>query len=63
MKKFLIVLLVMLVSAGAAFGQSLTVWTTFQDQSLDWLREQAASFTAGFGVDVDIVRLEVNELK
>jgi len=55
--------MVVLMSAGAAFGQGLTVWTTFQDQSLDWLREQAASFTAGFGVDVNIVRLEVNELK
>ena len=63
MKKFLVALLVMLVSAGAAFGQSLTVWTTFQDQSLDWLRAEAASFTAGFGVDVTIVRLDVNELK
>lgn len=63
MKKFLVVLMVVLMSAGAAFGQGLTVWTTFQDQSLDWLREQAASFTAGFGVDVNIVRLEVNELK
>src|SRR5690606_3071897 len=30
---------------------------------LDWLREQAASFSEGFGVGVEIVRLEVNELK
>src|SRR5690606_13292641 len=52
-----------LAFAGAAYAQTLKVWTTFQDQSLDWLREQAASFSEGFGVDVEIVRLEVNELK
>lgn len=63
MKKLLVVLTIAAASMGVAFGQGLTVWTTFQDQSLDWLREQAASFTAGFGVDVSIVRLDVNELK
>jgi len=63
LKKFVLALTATLALAGVAFGQTLTVWTTFQDQSLDWLREQAASFTAGFGVDVEIVRLEVNELK
>ena len=63
MKKFVLVLATAVLSLGFAFGQSLTVWTTFQDQSLDWLREQAASFSAGFGVDVEIVRLDVNELK
>lgn len=50
-------------SLGMAFGQTLTVWTTFGDQSLDWLREEAASFSAAFGVEVSIVRLDVNELK
>ncbi|HLU83775.1 MAG TPA: extracellular solute-binding protein, partial [Trueperaceae bacterium] len=63
MKKFLVSLLVVLAASGAAFGQTLTVWTTFADQSLDWLRAEAASFTQGFGVEVNIVRLEVNELK
>ncbi len=63
MRKFLVVLAVAVASLGMAFGQTLTVWTTFGDQSLDWLREEAASFTAAFGVDVTIVRLDVNELK
>jgi arabinogalactan oligomer/maltooligosaccharide transport system substrate-binding protein len=63
LKKFLVSLLVVLAASGAAFGQGLTVWTTFQDQSLDWLRAEAASFTQGFGIDVNIVRLDVNELK
>lgn len=63
MKKLLVVLTIAFATMGVAFGQGLTVWTTFQDQSLDWLREQSASFSAGFGVDVEIVRLDVNELK
>src|SRR5680860_1797612 len=63
LKKLLVVLTIAFASTGVAFGQGLTVWTTFQDQSLDWLRDQSASFTAGFGVDVSIVRLDVNELK
>src|SRR5690606_2669535 len=63
LKRLVVALVAALALAGAAFGQTLTVWTTFQDQSLDWLREQSASFTEGFGVDVQIVRLDVNELK
>ena len=63
MKKFFVVLAIVVASLGVASAQSLTVWTTFQDQSLDWLREQSASFSTGFGVDVEIVRLDVNELK
>ena len=40
MRKLVIALTATLALAGAAFGQTLTVWTTFQDQTLDWLREQ-----------------------
>lgn len=63
MKKFFIATLLALASLGMAFGQSLTVWTTWTDQTLDWLREESASFSDAFGVDVSIVRLDVNELK
>lgn len=63
MRKFLIPLAILVASFGMAFGQNLTVWTTWQDQTLDWLRSEAASFSSAFGVDVDIVRLDVNELK
>lgn len=63
MKRLVIALTAALALVGAGFAQTLTVWTTFQDQSLDWLREQAASFSEGFGVEVQIVRLDVNELK
>lgn len=63
MKRLVLTLSAALAMAGAAYGQTLTVWTTFQDLSLDWLREQAASFSDGFGVDVEIVRFDVNELK
>src|SRR5690606_36119821 len=63
LRKLVIALTATLALAGAAFGQTLTVWTTFQDQTLDWLREQAAAFSEGFGVDVQLVRLDVGELK
>jgi len=63
LRKFLIPLAILVASFGMAFGQNLTVWTTWQDQTLDWLRSEAASFSSAFGVDVDIVRLDVNELK
>ncbi len=62
-KKLLTGLTVMLASAGLAFGQGLTVWTTFADQSLDWLQEQADDFTSAFGVPVNLVRFSVDELK
>ncbi len=63
MKKLLIVLVVLFASMSVANAQTLKVWTTWQDQTLDWLRSEAASFTAAFGVEVEIVRLDVNELK
>ncbi len=63
MRKLLIPLAILVASFGMAFGQNLTVWTTWQDQTLDWLRSEAASFSSAFGVNVDIVRLDVNELK
>jgi len=62
-RKLLTGLTVLLASAGLAFGQGLTVWTTFADQSLDWLQEQADDFTAAFGIPVNLVRFSVDELK
>ncbi len=63
MRKFLLSVLIAATTFGVAFGQTLTVWTTWTDQTLDWLREESASFSSAFGVDVEIVRLDVNELK
>lgn len=62
-KKLLTGALAVLASAGLAFGQGLTVWTTFADQSLDWLQAEADAFTAAFGVPVNLVRFSVDELK
>ena len=54
MKKFLILLGVLVATASVANAQTLKVWTTWQDQTLDWLRSEAASFTSAFGVDIEI---------
>ena len=61
LKKMMIALLAV-ASFGLAFGQGLTVWTTFGDQTLTWLEGEAASFTAAFGVPVNVVKLDLGEL-
>lgn len=62
-RKIAISLAAVVASAGLAFGQGLTVWTTFGDQSLDWLQAEADTFTAAFGVPVNLVKLNLDELK
>jgi len=61
LRKMMIALLAV-ASFGLAFGQGLTVWTTFGDQTLEWLEGEAASFTGAFGVPVNVVKLDLNEL-
>ncbi|MFO8151054.1 MAG: extracellular solute-binding protein [Trueperaceae bacterium] len=61
LRKMMIALLTV-ASFGLAFGQGLTVWTTFGDQTLEWLEGEAASFTSAFGVPVSVVKLDLNEL-
>jgi len=61
LRKMMIALLAV-ASLGLAFGQGLTVWTTFGDQTLEWLEGEAASFTSAFGVPVSVVKLDLNEL-
>lgn len=61
LKKTMIALLAV-ASLGLAFGQGLTVWTTFGDQTLQWLEGEAASFTSAFGVPVNVVKLDLGEL-
>ncbi len=53
----------LLLAGGAALAQGLTVWTTFGDQSLEWLQQEAASFSSGFGVDVELVNIDLNEAR
>ncbi len=62
LKKSLIALLTVAASFGLAFGQGLTVWTTFGDQTLEWLEGEAASFSSAFGVPVSVVKLDLGEL-
>jgi arabinogalactan oligomer/maltooligosaccharide transport system substrate-binding protein len=61
LRKMMIALLAV-ASMGLAFGHGLTVWTTFGDQTLEWLEGEAASFTSAFGVPVSVVKLDLNEL-
>ena len=63
MKKFIIALVVTLASLGVALVQGLTVWTTFGDQTLEWLQSEADSFAGAFGVPVNVVKLDLGELQ
>lgn len=61
MKK--IVLVVMSLLLGAAMAQELTVWTPFGESELEWFEQQAAGFEAAFGVPVNVVAVELGEIK
>ena len=63
MKKLLVSLVLLALAAGTALGQGLTVWTTFNNPTLDYLQEDVAAFSSAFGVDVEVVKLDINELK
>ena len=63
MKKAVIALLVLVLAAGSALGQGLTIWTTFGDETLEWLQDEATSFSAAFGVETNVVRLDLGELR
>jgi arabinogalactan oligomer / maltooligosaccharide transport system substrate-binding protein len=62
-KRLAIALLAVLATAGVAVGQGLTIWTTFNEQTLEWLQAEAASFSTAFGVPTTVVRLDLGELK
>jgi arabinogalactan oligomer/maltooligosaccharide transport system substrate-binding protein len=61
-KKALFSLLAVL-ALGSAVAQSVTIWTTLADQSLEWLQQESASFSEAFGVEVEIVKLALGELR
>ena len=63
MKNLRIVLLLVASSFGLAFGQGLQVWTSYEGPSLAWLRDQAAAFTAGFGVPVNVVQIAFADME
>lgn len=51
-----------LVASSFALAQTVTVWTHFQDESLRWLQQEVAGFEAAFGVDVELVQVQVDEI-
>ncbi|MDZ7707718.1 MAG: extracellular solute-binding protein [Trueperaceae bacterium] len=63
MKRVIASLLALGMVTGAAFAQGLTVWTTFNNPTLDYLQQDVADFAAAFGVEVEVVKLDINELK
>ena len=62
-KRLLVGLALLAWVAGAATAQGLTVWTTFNNPTLDYLQQDVAAFARAFDVEVDVVKLDINELK
>lgn len=62
MRKLAVILAALALGSGLAAAQSLTVWTHFQDESLQWLQQEVGAFSAAFGVDVDVTFIPVNEI-
>jgi arabinogalactan oligomer / maltooligosaccharide transport system substrate-binding protein len=62
MKKLLITLVVALAMT-TSLAQGLKVWTPFGDQTLEWLQNEVDAFSAAFGVPVEVVKLDLGELK
>lgn len=65
MKKVLLSLLCFVTVVGftTVSAQGLTIWTHFADGDLEWLQEQATSFETAFGTPVDIVKVDLGEIK
>lgn len=63
MRRFVIAVVAALAIGGTASAQGLTIWTTFREQTLEWLQNEAASFTAAFGVPTNVVRFDIGELR
>ncbi len=62
MKKF-IISLIALSFLTMSLGQDLTIWTHFGDAELDWLQNEAVSFENVFGTHVEIVKIDLGEIK
>ena len=63
MKKLVLVLVLGLFGLGTALAQGLTIWTHYGEPELTWLQNEAASFGAAFGVDVEIVKVDFGEMQ
>ena len=54
----------MLLAVGSmALAQGLTVWTSYQSPTIEFLQEDVAAFSSAFGIDVEIVNIDINELR
>jgi arabinogalactan oligomer / maltooligosaccharide transport system substrate-binding protein len=63
MKKVFSVLLVSIVISSTLAQEGLKIWTPFGDQTLEWLQSEVDNFSAAFGVPVEVIKLDLGELK
>lgn len=63
MKKLMLALALGIFGLGSAIAQNLTIWTHYGEPELSWLRTEASSFGAAFGVEVEIVIVDFGEMQ
>lgn len=63
MKRMLLALVVATAAAFPAAAQGLTLWTTLEGSGFEYLQQDVAKFSAAFGIPVDIVYVDVGEMK
>ena len=56
-------LILLALTAGAGFAQSLTVWTVLDGSALAYLEQDAATFARAADVDIEVERFEVGDLR
>jgi arabinogalactan oligomer / maltooligosaccharide transport system substrate-binding protein len=63
LKKVLITLVAALAMTLTLAQEGLKIWTPFGDQTLEWLQKEVDAYSAAFGVPVEIVKLDLGELR
>jgi arabinogalactan oligomer / maltooligosaccharide transport system substrate-binding protein len=63
LKKVLITLVAALAMTLTLAQEGLKIWTPFADQTLEWLQKEVDAYSAAFDVPVEIVKLDLGELR
>lgn len=63
MKKLMLMVFLGVFGLGASLAQNLTIWTHYNEPELTWLQNEVGSFSSAFGVEVEIVKTDFNEMQ
>ncbi len=63
MKKLLITLVAALAMTTSLAQEGLVIWTQYGDLTGQWLQQEVDAYSAAFGVPVEIIKLDLGELR